>query len=401
VSEINTYIALPFREQDKMLNPSRKNKMAALLLISSVVLSILISADRLYVDSEINTDPSTDHTDNQLYINRARTILDGKLLYKDVDTQTPPLVNYLLVPPVYFGASPLAFEIYFSFFIILTALAIFYFLSYRDERKAFFSAIAFLLIPTTLVVPTFARQDEAMVVFFFILPMLLLIANKSRYMYMSFSSIGVWIKMHSIFLIPPMFLKLKEKEIAKHALIVSAVSIAITLPFMLLAFKQFMWHLKFYFFGEGGELEGISFWRILDAQGYGIPGEALIAVMMVAFLFVYYVAYKRKFSIWKTVSLTLILYFIIYPKIHYEYFLMLFAVLLPYLMENKKMVTSVYTISLLSGLTLLIEQRYLDWGIASAHRGIFISVAAASMLAIDILLIFILRHAFTHETWLD
>ncbi|MEA2053582.1 MAG: hypothetical protein U9O96_00465 [Candidatus Thermoplasmatota archaeon] len=349
----------------------------------------------------INTDPSTDHTDNQLYIQRARTILHGKLLYKDVDTQTPPLINYLLVPPVYFGTSPLAFEIYFSFFIVLSTLAIFHFLSYMDERKAFFSALAFLFIPTTLVVSTFARQDEAIVVFFFLLPLLLLFTNKNRYRYTLFSSIGIWIKMHSIFLIPPVFLKIKGKEMMKHILIISTVSIVTALPFLILTFEQFTWHLKFYFLGRGGELEGISLWRILGSQGYTVPSIVLIGIMMIAFIFIYYLSYKKDFGIWKVVSLTLLLYFIIYPKIHYEYFLMLLAVLIPYLIENKKMIMLAYLISLLSGLTLLIEQRYLDWNVASIHSEIFISLAVIFMVAVDIFIIFIFRHIVTHKTWLD
>lgn len=379
---------------------SRKSRIVILVIISSLVLSAFVSLDRLYIDSEINTDPSTDHTDNQLYIDRAETILDGKLLYRDVDTQTPPLINYLLVPPVYFGASPIAFEIYFSLFIVLTTLSIFCFLSYRDEKKAFLSAVAFLLIPTTLVVPTFARQDESIVVFFFILPLLMLVANKSMKIYTFFSSVGVWIKMHSIFLIPPILLKTRGKEMMRHAIIILAVSVAVTLPFLVTAFDQFTWYLKFYLLGEGGKLEGISFWRIMDSQGYGIPNIVLITAMMFSFLFVYYMAYSRRFGIWKTASLTLILYFIVYPKIHYEYFLMLFAVLLPYLAESRKMISLLYVVSLLSGVTLLIEQRYLDWNIASANSELFISAAAASMLAIDIMLLFIFQHIFTGETWL-
>jgi len=380
---------------------SKKSMLVALLVISSMVLSALIFIDRVYVDNAVNTDPSTDHTDNQLYIDRARTILHGKLLYRDVDTQTPPLINYLLVPPVYFGASPLAFEIYFSIFTVLTVLAIFHFLSHIDRKKAFLSAIAFLFIPTTLAVPTFARQDEAIVAFFFILPLILAVENKNRYAYTFLSSIGVWIKMHSIFLLPPLFLKLKGKEMLKHMAIILAVSAAVTLPFLLAAFDQFTWYLKFYFLGKGGKLEGISLWRIMDSQGYAVPKTALIAIMIISFLVVYYIAYRKKFGVWKTVSLTLILYFIIYPKIHYEYFLMLFALLTPYLIENKKMILMLYAISLLSGVTLLIEQRYLDWAVTSDYSMAFISVAVASMLAIDVILIFIFRHILAGKTWLD
>ena len=157
--------------------------MKKLLAISIVTLSIMISLDILIIDKNINDDPATDHTDVQLYIERARTILNGKLLYKDVVTRTPPLINYLLIPPVYLGASALAFEIYFSFFIILTILAIYHFLSSIDKKLAFFSALSFLFIPTTLATPTLCRQDESIVVFFFILPLLLLYASKNKYAY--------------------------------------------------------------------------------------------------------------------------------------------------------------------------------------------------------------------------
>ncbi|MBS3772881.1 MAG: hypothetical protein KGY55_01625, partial [Candidatus Thermoplasmatota archaeon] len=124
---------------NRLMELPHRKKMLVLLLLATLLLSAFITVDRLYVDPAVNTDPSTDHTDNQLYIQRAQTILDGRLLYRDVDTQTPPLINYLLVPPVAAGGSALAFEIYFSMFIVLTALSLYHFLSRIDDRKAFAS----------------------------------------------------------------------------------------------------------------------------------------------------------------------------------------------------------------------------------------------------------------------
>jgi len=354
---------------------NRRKKIIFLIILSSLILSSLILIDQIFIDKAINNDPSTDHTDNQLYIKRARTILEGSLLYRDVDTQTPPLINYLLVPPVYFGGSPLAFEVYFSLFIIITVISIYYFLSPIDEKKAFLSAIAFLFVPTTLFVPTFARQDEAIVVFFFL------------------------IKMHSIFLIPPLLLKSKKRDLLNHIFIIIVVSLVITIPFLILAFKEFIWHLKFYFLGEGGKLEGISFWRILDSQGYGIPSIILISLFIISLLFVYFISYKKNYSIWKIICLTLFLYFILYPKIHYEYFIMLFAIFVPYFIENKKSIAILYTISILSGATLLIEQRYLDWKIATYASNVFIPLALIFMISIDILLILLFLE--DRESWLE
>ncbi len=377
---------------------NRRKKIIFLIILSSLILSSLILIDQIFIDKAINNDPSTDHTDNQLYIKRARTILEGSLLYRDVDTQTPPLINYLLVPPVYFGGSPLAFEVYFSLFIIITVISIYYFLSPIDEKKAFLSAIAFLFVPTTLFVPTFARQDEAIVVFFFLLPLLLLVRNK-KYAYTFFSSLGVWIKMHSIFLIPPLLLKSKKRDLLNHIFIIIVVSLVITIPFLILAFKEFIWHLKFYFLGEGGKLEGISFWRILDSQGYGIPNIILISLFIISLLSVYFISYKKNYSTWKIICLTLFLYFILYPKIHYEYFIMLFAIFVPYFIENKKSIAILYTISILSGATLLIEQRYLDWKIATYASNVFIPLALIFMISIDILLILLFLE--DRESWLE
>ena len=373
--------------------------MKKLLAMSVAALAILICLDILIVDKSINDNPATDHTDIQLYIERARTILNGGLLYKDVVTRTPPLINYLLVPPVYFGASALAFEIYFSFFIVLTVLAIYHFLSSIDKKLAFIASLAFLFVPTTLATPTLCRQDESIVVFFFILPLLLLYASGRKYVYSFLSSLGVWLKMHSIFLIPPFLLRQRGKELAKHIAIMATVSITITLPFLILAFKEFTWYLKFYLLGEGGELEGISLWRLLDANGVKIPSLVLIAILAVTLITIYIKFYKK--SLWKCILLSLIAYFIIYPKIHYEYFLMLFSIAIPYLAEHKRKIMLLYTISILTSITLLIEQRYLDWKTTQYAYWVFVPIAIISMIAVDGILIYLSRHISGNNFWLD
>lgn len=386
---------------NRLASLSHRKKLLVLLLLATLLLSLFITADRLYVDAAVNTDPATDHTDNQLYIQRAQTILDGQLLYRDVDTRTPPLINYLLVPPVAAGGSALAFEIYFATFIILATLSLYHFLSRIDDKKAFTGALAFVLLPSTSVIPTFARQDEAIVVLFFLLPLLAMAVSRRRWLYSAGAALGVWIKMHSLFLIPP-FLVRERRQALKHVVVMAAVSLAATLPFLLLAFDEFVWHLKFYLLGQGeASLQGISLWRILDSQGVGVPQLGLIAVMGIGFFAVYYLGYRKDLGVWKTVGLTLLLYFLLYPKIHYEYYLMLFGLLAPYVIESRRMVAGLFGISLLSGATLLIEQRYLDWGTAAAHGPLFIGLAAVCMLAINGILVLLFHYVVTHETWLD
>jgi len=364
-----------------------------------VTLSLLISLDITVIDKNVNNNPLTDHTDNQLYIERARTILNGKLLYRDVVTKTPPLINYLLIPPVYFGASPLAFEIYFSFFIMLTVVSIYYFLSPINKKLAYRSSFLFLFIPTVLATSTFCRQDESITVFFFIFPILLLYGMDKKILYSIFSSIGIWIKMHPLFLIPPFLIKQSKKEILKHASIIIAISLAIITPFLIFAFDEFTWFIKFYFFGKGEELQGISLWRIINAIGFSIPSIFLIILFFV-FLIVTYIKFHES-SVWKIVLLSLIGYFILYPKIHYEYYIILFAVALPYLAENKRGVTMIYTISILTSITLLIEQRYLDWKTTDYAYWFFVSIALACMIVVNAILIYLLFYISKRDSWLD
>ena len=78
---------------------------------------------------------------------------------------------------------------------------------------------------------------------------------------------------------------------------------------------------------------------------------------------------------------------------------MLFAIFVPYFIENKKSIAILYTISILSGATLLIEQRYLDWKIATYASNVFIPLALIFMISIDILLILLFLE--DRESWLE
>jgi len=372
--------------------------MKKLLLMSILTLSLMISLDILFIDRSINTDPSTDHTDNALYIQRAKTIPEGGLLYRDVETKTPPLINYLLIPPVFFGASPLAFDVYFSIFIILTVISLYYFLSKVDRKRAKLAAIAFLFLPTTLATPTLCRQDESIVVFFFVLPLLLLYFNGKKIWYSLLSTLGVWIKMHSVFLFPPFLIK-ERRDILKHITAIISLSIPIILPFLFFAFNDFVWFLKFYLLGEGEELQGISLWRLLDASGIHIPSPLLITAMLFGFMAIYIKFHH--FPLWKTILLTIILYFILYPKIHYEYFLMLFVLSIPYLIEEKRSIFLLYLISFLTGITLIIEQRYLDWKVIETGKEFFVSVAILAMISVDFILAYLFHHVANSKSWLD
>lgn len=106
------------------------------------------------------------------WFERADTILAGDLLYKDVFTTTPPLTNYLLLPPAivasFFGRvnpwATLSFMLYFSLFNLLAAYVLLYMA--EDRREGFYAALFFLLNPLTFGNTVLRRQDESIIVFF-------------------------------------------------------------------------------------------------------------------------------------------------------------------------------------------------------------------------------------------
>ncbi len=118
------------------------------------------------------------------WIERAETILSGGLLYRDVQTMTPPLMNYLLVPPTRVSQlsghtnpwATLSFMVYFSLFNLFTAWVL---LRMGEDRKdGYRAALYFLLSPLTLGNSLLRHQDESVLVFFFALTLLLFLRKQ-------------------------------------------------------------------------------------------------------------------------------------------------------------------------------------------------------------------------------
>jgi hypothetical protein len=107
------------------------------------------------------------------WIARAETIVSGGMLYRDVPTMTPPLINFLLIPPVLISglfehrnpAATLTFMAYFSIFNLFTAYILMHLA--KDKREGYYSALFFLLDPLTFGNSLLRRQDESILVFFF------------------------------------------------------------------------------------------------------------------------------------------------------------------------------------------------------------------------------------------
>ncbi len=348
------------------------------------------------------------HTqDIELYYSRAKTIIEGGILYKDVHTETPPIVNYLLVAPYLMGGEVVSYCIFFSMTVVITTYLIYHFLSKIDECRSLYSAMLFGLSPVVLVIPTILKDDEAMTVLFFILPLLMMMANYKKFAKLAtfIISIGIWVK---IFPIIVAFSKIiREKQKVFDALVYTVVSIAVCSPFIVLTGSEFIWFLKFYFLGtsfagEGSRvikkgLEGQSFWRLLDYHGITVPDIIPILIFAVFSLVVAYFSYKKKFNPWKISLLILLLFFIFYPKIHTPYYIYLFAVLTPYALDKLR---SFILLNLLILLThaykfFVIDLGWIDKNILTSLWGFSASVATL------FLLVYLFIQIYNEKSWID
>lgn len=149
------------------------------------------------------------------WIERAETILDGDLLYRDVWTTTPPLVNFLLVPPTLMSKlsghtnpwSTLSFMIYFSVFNLFTAYSLLHMDS--SKREGYLSGLYFLLNPLTFGNSVLRRQDEPILVFFFSLGLLFLLHQRPWRAGIA-TGLTMLIKLSGALLIPVAFLHRRD-----------------------------------------------------------------------------------------------------------------------------------------------------------------------------------------------
>ncbi|MFP4545781.1 MAG: hypothetical protein ACLFPN_02905 [Methanomassiliicoccales archaeon] len=306
---------------------SFRERVAVLALITLISCGTLISFDHLIL-GEIIQDMGGEPADLHVYQERAQTIIDGNLLYRDVHTETPPLVNYLLVPPQLLGGSALLYSIYFSLWNFLGGLMLYLGLRDWNDYRAFIAGTLFILSPFGLVESTLGVEDESLIAVVSLLPLILLIQRCRRLSALSIG-VGVWTKMFAGLFYPLLFLRTRDwGERGLHIAIIAGVTAAVVLPFLILCPDQFVWFLKFYLLGvEGRESGGISFWHFLQMGGVGIPGFVGMALTAGALLLAVYIGHRKGLTTWQSALLILLAFFVFYPKIHLGYYLIPMGVL--------------------------------------------------------------------------
>jgi hypothetical protein len=145
------------------------------------------------------------------WIERAETLLQGGKLYTDVFTTTPPLVNFLLIPPALMAkmtdyqnpGTTTAFMVYFSLFNLIIAYLLYF--SAQDRALGYRWATIFLLNPLTMGNSILRRQDESLIVVFYALALFFYV--KKRHALSSITmGLSLLIKLTGGMMIPVAFL---------------------------------------------------------------------------------------------------------------------------------------------------------------------------------------------------
>ncbi len=286
-----------------------------------------------------------DKSDLPRFFRRASVIVEGGNLYEDVRTGPPPLINFFFIPPtvlapsVEFGGYFLSFYIYFIMFIIVDSLMIFYLFKDWDENKAFFSSMLFLVNPITYYS---MFQDEGIIAFTILLSLILVVKNRKK---LGAASIGLGsiTKVWSGFLIPAQLFDrdIKFKKRIQHFLISAGVAGAVISFFYFLWGPKSLWFITFY----GGSaskstLGGVSIWATLSStpllSSSLINSKMILAFIGLVELTILYVAYRKEWDILMVFTVTLSFFLIMYPKIHWEYYLMVIPGILFYAVRDKR-----------------------------------------------------------------
>jgi hypothetical protein len=363
--------------------PHRK-KLMAIITIGIVLHLSLIAFDQAayhgYIPVEYGRGP-----DIRAWTARGDTILKGDLLYRDVNTETPPVINLALTVPVALGGSLLAFQLFFTLCNLMVAIILYETIRKRDERLGALVAILYLVNPFTLFHATLYTQDEPLVLLFYLIPLVLLIRRMYHQSSMALG-IGIWAKMWPL-LLAPMYILDRRPVIdrAKAVALIGAVSAAILIPFLIVCPEDCIWFLKFYFLGaEGESAPGYSFWSFLELRGLRPPAAAMLVLVGVAVLGGYWYAYKHRWDHWRTATLVTCLFMVTYPKIHSGFYLLPLAMLLPYIVDDIKS----YGLTFLMFGTVIGSMKFADGNIDPS--GSLIVIPLLLTLTTDIILLFLL-----------
>jgi hypothetical protein len=319
----------------RMFRPERRAYL--LILTWALFYGALIAIDvfwaRGIIDSEIGQ-----VTDISYYRYRTQGILDGLWLYRDIPCESPPLIVYLMVPAQLANGGNLAYQVWFSIFVLLTALTMYWGLRRFDDRLAFFAAFVFLFIPVGAVETVLGIQDEAIVVWIFVLSIMLAAMSKWRESVLAMA-IGAWTKTINAFLYPFIWHEVRERhERLVHLGIIAAVSLFVALPYLIVCPVDFLKFPLYYFLSSGsdvGPTGGTSIWDFLEMGGLYLPSWFFLILTVGTIVGAYLYAFRKKMTLLEGMLVVLTAFVIVYSRSAAGYFMLPISLLLIWGAEDR------------------------------------------------------------------
>lgn len=270
------------------------------------------------------------------WIDRAETIVGGGLLYRDVSTTTPPLINLLLVPPTLVSgwfdhqnpAATLVFMLYFALFNLPAAYVLLDLTA--DRSSGYQAALLFLFNPLTFGNAVLRRQDEAILVAFFALTLWLAFRQRRR---LAAATVGLTllVKLSGALLVPPLWLRTRDWRYVVLPGLVFALGFA---PFLLLAGRDAV----FWDIGERHnqhpfQFDGISFGALWASLSGTEPSHTLLvawsALLLLGALAALVAITVRPHDLLTDLSLLTATVLLLSPKLHCGYLALLALLLAP------------------------------------------------------------------------
>jgi hypothetical protein len=293
------------------------------------------------------------------WIARVETILGGGLLYRDVFTTTPPLINFLLIPPVLVSGlfdhqylwATVSFMAYYSLFNLFAAYVLLY--TPGDRKEGYRAALYFLLNPLTFGNSLLRRQDESILAFFLALA-ILFFAHRRRAKAGVAMGLGILVKLTVAPVIPVAFLQARDWRYLAIPALVFALVFA---PFLIAAgHSAVFWDVTQRDTEHPFQFAGISLGHLwLQAHG-GEPPISLTAysaLFVVGVLVALAVIAWRPLGLLEDLALLLTAIFLLTAKLHCGYFSLLVLALAP--LVRKYRIGGLY---FLSGLVILLADMH-------------------------------------------
>jgi len=327
-----------------------KSNNGIYLMFLSLTLIIIIPILIAYEFEEDST--RYEHKDLDIFRDRAETILEGDLLYRDTEhvTLSPPLINYLFVPAVLLGNTAFVWTCWFATFIFISSVVLYHILlGLFDKRYAIAGAVFFITSPFSNYTTIMMMQDDAIIVSFLLLAFLFII-RKSWYKAAAVFGFGTMVKVFPALCAPLSAIGPKLWEDRFNAMVIGlGIGILVTLPFLLYAPDEFLQFLNFYLTGQqpasgeqlaetvsNVEQRGMSFWRFFGEYIYFVPSSFLHMSLVFVLLMTWVSALMKKIEIIPAYVLCILWVFIFYSKVHYGYHMMIFSLLIPWALPHPK-----------------------------------------------------------------